>query len=181
MDVGHATRAGPGVPRTGVKHPAPESTLTWRLYRGASAVRKQLRVTDGVIGFACWPDHFARSTRRCRSGPAKTPSTTLPAHDPHRDLHAHAQPDMGPTTSCDGRYADQTAGHHGTTRCVAFEKICAQPLPMSRCQYCAIRCRQRCRSPSTCGPDRTERDPRQQWARYPTRRFDGEIPAQTDG
>ena len=52
---------------------------TWRLFRGASAVRKQLAGTDGLIGFALLARHLASNTPRCRCGVTRMLSRPSPA------------------------------------------------------------------------------------------------------
>ena len=57
---------------------------TWRLFRGASTVRKQLTVTDGVIGFALLARPLAKQyatlsvcgATRTPSRPSLAPSRT---------------------------------------------------------------------------------------------------------
>jgi hypothetical protein len=95
----------------------PESRRsTWRLFRGASAVRKQLAVTDGVIGFSL----LARPLRKQYAtlsvwtgedalarfaGPTRTVTS-----------YANSLPRWGRRSSCDGRFGERTAGHRGPSR-----------------------------------------------------------------
>ena len=70
---------------------------TMRLFNGASAVRKQLAATDGVVGFSL----LARPVRKQYA----TLSIWVDEHalaafsdsNPHRELMAKLAPEMGPT------------------------------------------------------------------------------------
>lgn len=70
---------------------------TWRLYRGASAVRKQLRVTDGVIGFALLARPFRKEYATLSVWTGEDALANFASDDPHRELMRTLSPKMGPT------------------------------------------------------------------------------------
>jgi len=77
--------------------PPRQLSSTWRLFRGASAIRAQLAKTDGVIGFSL----LARPLRK------QYATLSVWAHEdalsafsharPHDQLMADLAPEMGPT------------------------------------------------------------------------------------
>ena len=71
---------------------------TWRLYRGASAVRKQLRVTDGVIGFALLARPLRKEYATLSVWTGEDALGNFAGADPHRELMRTLSREMGPTT-----------------------------------------------------------------------------------
>ena len=55
--------------------PAKKMSSMWKMFRGSTAVRRQLAGTDGVIGFSLLAQPFTRTTRRCRCGQVRMHST----------------------------------------------------------------------------------------------------------
>lgn len=70
---------------------------TWRLFRGAGAVRKQLGGTDGVVGFAL----LARPLRKQYATLSVWTGEDVLARsadaEPHRQLMSNLAPEMGLT------------------------------------------------------------------------------------
>ena len=70
---------------------------TWRLFRGASTVRKQLAGTEGVIGFSLLARPLAKQYATLsiwRDGQALA---AFAGAEPHRELMNSLSPEMGPT------------------------------------------------------------------------------------
>jgi hypothetical protein len=76
----------------------PRSTRsTWRLFRGASAVRKQLAGTDGVIGFALLARPLRKQYATLSVWRDEDALTRFAGADPHRELVRALTPEMGAT------------------------------------------------------------------------------------
>jgi heme-degrading monooxygenase HmoA len=76
----------------------PESRRsTWRLFRGASAVRKQLAVTDGVIGFSLLARPLRKQYATLSVWTGQDALAKFAGADPHRDLMRKLTPEMGST------------------------------------------------------------------------------------
>jgi heme-degrading monooxygenase HmoA len=70
---------------------------TWRLFRGASTVRKQLADTDGVIGFALLARPLAKQYATLSIWRDEDALAAFAGADPHRQLMSALRPEMGPT------------------------------------------------------------------------------------
>ncbi len=70
---------------------------TWSLFRGASAVRKQLVVTDGVIGFALMARPFAKQYATLSVWRDEDALAAFAEAEPHRGLMTKLSAEMGPT------------------------------------------------------------------------------------
>ena len=70
---------------------------TWSLFRGASAVRKQLVVTDGVIGFARLARPFVKQYATLSVWRDEDALAAFAKAEPHRRLMTKLSPEMGPT------------------------------------------------------------------------------------
>ena len=70
---------------------------TWRLYRGASAVRKQLRVTDGVVGFALLARPLRKEYATLSIWDGDDALAEFAGADAHGELMRTLRPEMGPT------------------------------------------------------------------------------------
>ena len=70
---------------------------TWRLFRGASTVRKQLAVTDGVLGFALLARPLAKQYATLSVWRDEEALTAFARADPHRRLMTGLRPEMEPT------------------------------------------------------------------------------------
>jgi hypothetical protein len=70
---------------------------TVRLFRGASAVRRQLAVTDGVIGFSLLARPLAGQYATLSVWRDESALAAFAAAEPHRTLMSKLAPEMGPT------------------------------------------------------------------------------------
>ena len=70
---------------------------TWRLFRGASTVRRQLATTDGVIGFALLARPLAKHYATLSVWRDEEALTAFAGSEPHRRLMSDLRPEMGPT------------------------------------------------------------------------------------
>jgi hypothetical protein len=70
---------------------------TWRLFRVPSAVRKQLTVTDGVIGFALLARPLAKQYATLSVWRDEDALAAFAGAVPHRGLMSELSPQMGPT------------------------------------------------------------------------------------
>jgi heme-degrading monooxygenase HmoA len=70
---------------------------TWRLFRGASAVRKQLAVTDGVIGFSLLARPLRKQYATLSVWTGEDALAKFAGADPHHDLMRKLTPEMGST------------------------------------------------------------------------------------
>ena len=70
---------------------------TWRLFRGASTVRRQLKVTDGVIGFALLARPLAKQYATLSVWRDEAALTAFAGSEPHRGLVSGLRSQMEPT------------------------------------------------------------------------------------
>jgi hypothetical protein len=70
---------------------------TWRLFRGARAVRKQLAATDGVIGFSLLARPLRKQYATLSVWTGEDALATFVGADPHRDLVDRLSPEMAPS------------------------------------------------------------------------------------
>jgi hypothetical protein len=70
---------------------------TWRLFRGASAVRKQLGATDGVVGFSLLARPLRKQYATLSVWTGEDALARFAGADPHRDLMGKLTPEMGST------------------------------------------------------------------------------------
>ena len=71
---------------------------TRRLFNGASAVRKQLAATDGVVGFSLLARPFRKQYATLSIWVDEAALAAFADQSPHRELMANLSPEMGPTT-----------------------------------------------------------------------------------
>jgi hypothetical protein len=70
---------------------------TWRLFRGASTVRRQLSVTEGVIGFSLLARPVRKQYATLSVWTGEDALARFAGADPHRDLMRRLAPEMGAT------------------------------------------------------------------------------------
>ncbi len=70
---------------------------TWRLFRGAGSVRKQLALTDGLIGFSLLARPLAKQYATLSVWSDEAALATFAGSEPHRELMSTLRPEMGPT------------------------------------------------------------------------------------
>lgn len=70
---------------------------TRRMFRGASAVRKQLASTEGVAGFSLLARPFQKQYATLSVWVDEAALAAFAAGNPHRALMADLSPEMGPT------------------------------------------------------------------------------------
>jgi len=70
---------------------------TWQLFRGASAVRAQLGVTDGVIGFSLLARPLRKQYATLSVWSGEDALARFAGAEPHRELMSKLIPAMGPT------------------------------------------------------------------------------------
>ena len=70
---------------------------TWRLFRGARAVRKQLAGTDGVVGFALLARPWRKQYATLSMWRDEEALARFAGDQPHQDLMTTLSPEMGPT------------------------------------------------------------------------------------
>lgn len=70
---------------------------TFRLFRGASAVRKQLRATEGVVGFSLLARPLRKQYATLSVWVDEPALAAFAATSPHGQLMADLSPEMGPT------------------------------------------------------------------------------------
>ena len=70
---------------------------TWRLFRGAGAVRKQLASTDGVVGYALLARPLVKQYATLSVWRDEDALAAFADAEPHRELMRTLRPDMGPT------------------------------------------------------------------------------------
>jgi len=70
---------------------------TWRLFRGASTVRRQLAGADGVIGFALLARPLAKQYATLSVWRDEDALTAFAGSEPHRGLMNGLRPEMEPT------------------------------------------------------------------------------------
>ena len=92
------------VPRGGSEYLVMASSIppksrrsTWRLFRGASTVRKQLAGTEGVIGFALLARPLRKQYATLSVWTGEDALAKFAGTDPHRDLIRDLTPEMGAT------------------------------------------------------------------------------------
>jgi hypothetical protein len=71
---------------------------TWRLFRGARAVRKQLAGTDGVIGFSLLARPLRKQYATLSVWTGEDALARFAGADPHCGLMRELTPEMGSTT-----------------------------------------------------------------------------------
>ena len=91
---------------------------TWRLFRGASAVRKQLAGTDGLIGFALLARPFGKQYATLSVWRDEDALAAFAGAD--RPLIGTLSPEMGPTKFVRWTIQEQIVDRRGTTRCGAY-------------------------------------------------------------
>jgi hypothetical protein len=77
--------------------PPRSRTSTWRLFRGAFAVRKQLGSTDGVIGFSLLARPWRKQYATLSVWTSEDALATFSDTEPHRHLMGSLAREMGPT------------------------------------------------------------------------------------
>jgi hypothetical protein len=70
---------------------------TWRMFRGASAVRTQLAGSDGVIGFSLLARPLRKQYATLSVWIDEGALTMFAGHSPHQELVTKLSPEMGPT------------------------------------------------------------------------------------
>ena len=70
---------------------------TWRLFRGAGAVRKQLAGTEGVVGFALLARPLRKQYATLSVWRDEGALARFAGADPHRELVKELTPEMGAT------------------------------------------------------------------------------------
>ena len=70
---------------------------TWRLFRGAGTVRKQLAGTDGVIGFALLARPLSKHYATLSVWRDEDALAAFAGAEPHLELMRTLSPEMGPT------------------------------------------------------------------------------------
>ncbi len=70
---------------------------TWKMFRGSRAVDKQLRGTDGVIGFSMLAEPFRKHYATLSIWRDATALDEFVRAHPHDELMAGLAPEMGPT------------------------------------------------------------------------------------
>jgi len=70
---------------------------TWRLFRGSSAVRKQLAGTDGVMGFALLARPLGKQYATLSVWRDEAALAAFADAEPHHQLMSGLRPEMGPT------------------------------------------------------------------------------------
>lgn len=71
---------------------------TWRLFRGASAVRQQLEETPGLVGFSLLARPLRKQYGTLSVWDDEASLAAFADRDPHRRLMAELSPEMGDTT-----------------------------------------------------------------------------------
>ena len=77
--------------------PPRRRSSTGRLFRGASAVRKQLARTEGVIGFSLLARPWRKQYATLSVWTGEDALAAFMGTEPHRALMATLAPEMGPT------------------------------------------------------------------------------------
>ena len=77
--------------------PPVSRSSTGRLFRGSSAVRKQLAGTEGVVGFSMLARPWRKQYATLSVWTDDRALATFAGASPHRDLMSKLSPDMGPT------------------------------------------------------------------------------------
>lgn len=77
--------------------PPRSRSSTFRLFRGAGAVRKQLEGTEGVVGFSLLARPWKKQYATLSVWVDEPSLAAFSAAAPHRDLMVELLPEMGPT------------------------------------------------------------------------------------
>ena len=98
--------------------PARRRSSTGRLFRGASAVRKQLSVTEGLVGFSLLARPWRKQYATLSVWVDEAALSAFGAASPHRELMAELAPEMDATkfvrwtmTGSEGRPSWRSALH----------------------------------------------------------------------
>jgi hypothetical protein len=70
---------------------------TWRMFRGASAVRRQLGHTDGIVGFSLLAEPLRKRYATLSVWTDDAALGAFAAAQPHQALMGSLAPEMGPT------------------------------------------------------------------------------------
>lgn len=70
---------------------------TWKMFRGSRAVDKQLRSTDGVVGFSMLAQPFAKHYATLSVWRDQVALDAFARAHPHHELMVGLAPEMGPT------------------------------------------------------------------------------------
>lgn len=70
---------------------------TWRLFRGASSVKKQLGTTDGIVGFSLLARPLRKQYATLSVWTGEDALAAFADAQPHRRLMTGLSPEMGPT------------------------------------------------------------------------------------
>jgi hypothetical protein len=70
---------------------------TWRMFRGASAVRRQLAQTDGIVGFSLLAEPLRKRYATLSVWTDDAALAAFAGARPHQDLMGSLAPEMGPT------------------------------------------------------------------------------------
>lgn len=77
--------------------PARKLSSTWRMFRGASAIRRQLASTEGVVGFSLLAEPMRKHYATLSVWTDEEALGRFVAGSPHREIMAELAPAMGPT------------------------------------------------------------------------------------
>jgi hypothetical protein len=77
--------------------PPKSMTSTWKLFRGSRVVRRQLRATDGIVGFSLLAEPFRKRYATLSVWRDEAALDAFAAAHPHDRLMAELAPAMGPT------------------------------------------------------------------------------------
>jgi hypothetical protein len=70
---------------------------TWRMFRGAGAVRRQLAQTEGIVGFSLLAEPLRKRYATLSVWTDDAALTAFAGAQPHHDLMGSLAPEMGPT------------------------------------------------------------------------------------
>jgi hypothetical protein len=70
---------------------------TWRMFRGASAVRRQLAQTDGVMGFSLLAQPLGKRYATLSVWTDEAALAGFAGAQPHQSIMGSLAPEMGPT------------------------------------------------------------------------------------
>jgi heme-degrading monooxygenase HmoA len=77
--------------------PARDHSSTWRMFRGSTAIRKQLASTDGVIGFSLLARPIRKQYATLSVWIDEDALGEFVAASPHQEVMTGLRPAMGPT------------------------------------------------------------------------------------